>query len=103
MPHFPKPAEAYIISEALARGVGTVEPTRDARDDWCRVIKEMAVLNAEFETSRAPGYCNDEGGGAGEGIRSHLGEPYGPGFYAFGELLAQWRATGNMEGMEPRS
>ena len=41
-----------------------------------------------------------EGGGGGEGIRSHLGEPYGPGFYAFGELLAQWRAAGNMQGME---
>ncbi len=42
-------------------------------------------------------------GGGGEGVRSHLGEPYAPGFYAFGELLAQWRATGNMEGMQLRS
>jgi hypothetical protein len=55
-----------------------------------------------FETSCTPSYYNKEGGG-GEGIRSHLGAPYGPGFYAFGELLAQWRATGNMEGMELRS
>lgn len=31
---------------------------------------------------------------------SHLGEPYGPGFYAFGELLAKWRANGIMEGMQ---
>ena len=67
------------------------------------VIKETAVPNTEFETSCTPGYYNNEGGGGGEGIRSHLGEPYGPGFYAFGELLAQWRANGNMEGMELRS
>ena len=94
---------AYIISEALARGVTTVEPSQYAQDDWCQLIKETAVPNAEFERSCTPGYYNNEGGGGGEGIRSHLGEPYGPGFYAFGELLAQWRATGNMEGMELRS
>ena len=46
------------------------------------------MSNTEFETSCTPGYYNNEGGGGGEGIRSHLGEPYGPGFYAFGELFA---------------
>jgi cyclohexanone monooxygenase len=50
-----------------------------------------------------PGYYNNEGGGAGaaegEGIRSHIGEPYGPGFYAFGDLLAEWRDKGDMDGL----
>jgi cyclohexanone monooxygenase len=94
---------AYIISQALARGVSVVEPTRDAQDGWCRLIKETSVTNAEFETACTPGYYNNEDGGGGEGIRSHLGEPYGPGFYAFGELLAQWRAAGNMQGMQVTS
>jgi cyclohexanone monooxygenase len=94
---------AYVISEALRRGVAAVEPTRDAQDEWCRIIKETAVPNSEFETSCTPGYYNNEGGGGGEGIRSHLGEPYGPGFYAFGELLAQWRADAKLQGMELRS
>lgn len=94
---------AYIISEALARGAAVVEPTCRAQDDWCRVIDETAVPNAKFEISCTPGYYNNEGGGGGEGIRSHLGEPYGPGFYAFGDLLAQWRADGDLEGLELRS
>jgi cyclohexanone monooxygenase len=34
-----------------------------------------------------------------EKIRSHLGEPYGPGFYAFEPLLEAWRAMGDLEGL----
>ena len=59
--------------------------------------------NTEFETSRPPGYYDNGGGGGGEGIRSHLGEPYGRGFYAFGELPVQCRSKGSMEQMELRS
>lgn len=54
-----------------------------------------------------PGYYNNEGGGPGseqgEGIRSHLGEPYGPGFYAFGDLLKEWRDKGDLDDLELRS
>lgn len=91
----------YIASEALTRGAVIVEPTQRAQDDWCRVIRETAVVSTEFETSCTPVYYNNEGGG--EGIRPHLGEPYGPGFYAFDELLAEWRAEGGLEGLELRS
>ncbi|BBZ50138.1 NAD(P)/FAD-dependent oxidoreductase [Mycobacterium heidelbergense] len=94
---------AYIISEALARGAATVEPTRAAQDEWCAAIRETAIDNSAFDLECTPGYYNNEGGGAGapegEGIRSHLGEPYGPGFYAFGELLAEWRDEGDLDGL----
>src|SRR6202042_2699254 len=30
---------AYVISEALARGAVTVEPSRDAQDDWVRITR----------------------------------------------------------------
>jgi cyclohexanone monooxygenase len=90
---------AYIISEALARGAVTVEPSQQAQDEWCRVIRDSAVDNTQFERECTPGYYNNEGGGGGEGIRSHLGEPYGPGFYAFGELLAEWRDGGDLDGL----
>ena len=43
-----------------------------------------------------PGYYNNEGGKV---IRSHLGEMYGPGFYAFEELLRVWRDKGDMAGL----
>jgi cyclohexanone monooxygenase len=91
---------AYIIAEALNRGLTTVEPSQAAQDGWCRTIKDTYVDNSAFDAECTPGYYNNEGGGGGEGIRSHLGEPYGPGFYAFGELLAAWRARGDLEGLE---
>ncbi|EKF22492.1 pyridine nucleotide-disulfide oxidoreductase family protein [Mycolicibacterium hassiacum DSM 44199] len=90
---------AYIIAEALKRGATVVEPTKQAQDAWCRTIKETAVDTSAFDAECTPGYYNNEGGGGGEGLRSHLGEPYGPGFYAFADLLAEWRARGDLDGL----
>ena len=94
---------AYIIAEALARGVQTVEPNEEAQDEWCKTIRETAIDNSAFDLDCTPGYYNNEGGGTGavdgEGIRSHLGEPYGPGFYVFGDLLAAWREKGDLDGL----
>jgi cyclohexanone monooxygenase len=90
---------AYIISEALARGVTTVEPTKDAQDEWCNTIRETAIDLSQFNSQCTPGYYNNEGGGGGEGIRFYLGEPYGPGFYAFGDVLAAWRDKGDLDGL----
>ncbi|WP_299564408.1 NAD(P)/FAD-dependent oxidoreductase [uncultured Mycolicibacterium sp.] len=90
---------AYIIAETLKRGAVTVEPTLQAQEQWCRTIRETAVDNSDFDAQCTPGYYNNEGGGGGEGLRSHLGEPYGPGFYAFAELLEDWRARGDLDGL----
>jgi len=94
---------AYIIAEALARGATTVEPSQQAQDEWCATVRDTAIDNSAFDAECTPGYYNNEGGGAGaaegEGIRSHLGEPYGPGFYAFEDLLRAWRDTGDLEGL----
>jgi len=90
---------AYVIAEALARGVNVVEPSQEAQDEWCATIRETAIDNSAFDAQCTPGYYNNEGGGGGEGIRSHLGEPYGPGFYAFGDLLKAWREKGDLEGL----
>jgi len=85
---------AHIIKEVMARGAATIEPTKEAQDGWCRIIRETAVINRQ-SLDCTPGYFNDEGSG-----RSALfGEPYGPGFYAFDDLLKLWRAKGDFEGM----
>ena len=91
---------AYIIQQALARGATTVEPSQDAQDAWVETIRATAVSDPEYAEACTPGYYNNEGGGGGEGIRSHLGEPYGPGFYAFDDLLRAWRDKGDMEGLD---
>jgi cyclohexanone monooxygenase len=90
---------AYIIAEAMARGATTVEPSQHAQDDWGKAIRDNAIDNSAFDAQCTPGYYNNEGGGGGEGIRSHLGEPYTPGFYAFGDLLAGWRDKGDLDGL----
>ncbi|OBF46284.1 monooxygenase [Mycobacterium sp. 852002-50816_SCH5313054-b] len=90
---------AYIISEAIKRGVATVEPSQEGQDNWVTTIRELAIDNSAFEVTCTPGYYNNEGGGGGEGIRSFLGEPYSPGFFVFDDLLREWRDKGDLDGL----
>ena len=87
---------AYIVAEARARGAAAVEPSAEAQDQWCTTIRENAMDNMAFVRECTPGYYNNEGE---EKVRSHLGEPYGPGFYAMEDVLRAWRGTGEMEGL----
>ena len=91
---------AYIIAEAQKRGATTVEPSQRAQDAWVATVRELSVDNTAFELSCTPGYYNNEGRGGAEGNGSFLGDFYAPGFYAFDELLAQWRAGGELDGLE---
>ena len=84
---------------ATGRGAATVEPSQESQDNWVRTIRELATDDGGFLASCTPGYYNNEGGGGGEGIRSALGEPYGLGFYAFDELLQEWRDKGDLDGL----
>jgi cyclohexanone monooxygenase len=94
---------AYLVSQTLARGAATLEPSREAQDAWVRIIRETAAGDPGFLRECTPGYYNNEGE---ERLRTHLGEPYGPGFYAFDRLLREWRDKGDLEGLvlgrEPR-
>jgi cyclohexanone monooxygenase len=87
---------AYLIKETVARGESTVEPTEEAVEQWCTTVRETAVDNTNFQRECTPGYYNNEGE---QTIRSHLGEPYWPGFYAMEDLLQQWRDSGEMQGL----
>ncbi|WP_179469110.1 flavin-containing monooxygenase [Mycolicibacterium vinylchloridicum] len=91
---------AYIIAEAQNRGATTVEPSQDGQDAWVATVRELAIDNSAFELSCTPGYYNNEGRGGAEGNGSFLGDFYSPGFYAFDDLIAQWRATGHLDGLE---
>ena len=87
---------AYIVSQALARGASTVEPAEEAVDQWCTTVRETAIDNTAFQRECTPGYYNNEGE---QLIRSHLGEPYWPGFYAMEDVLQTWRDSGEMKGL----
>ena len=93
---------AYVIAEALNRGATVVEPSQQGQDAWVNTIRELAFDNSAFDLSCTPGYYNNEGRGFGDASRSFLGEVYSPGFYAFDDLLKQWREAGDLEGLELR-
>ncbi|MFP5306207.1 MAG: monooxygenase, partial [Gammaproteobacteria bacterium] len=86
----------YIAAEALKRGAATVEPSLEAQDAWISHLRETAVDVTPFARECTPGYFNNEGE---KKLRWFLGEPYGPGFYAFEQLLQNWRAQGALAGL----
>ncbi|QEN14084.1 flavin-containing monooxygenase [Mycolicibacterium sp. ELW1] len=90
---------AYIIAEAQRRGATTVEPSQEGQDAWVSTVRELSIDNSAFELSCTPGYYNNEGRGGSENNGSFLGDFYSPGFYAFDELLADWRAAGDLDGL----
>ncbi len=91
---------AFIIAEAQNRGATTVEPSQEAQDAWVHTVREVAIDNSAFELSCTPGYYNNEGRGGAVGNGSFLGDFYSPGFYAFDELIAEWRDKGDLDGLE---
>ncbi len=91
---------AYILGEAQRRGAITVEPAVEGQDAWVRTVRELAIDNSAFELTCTPGYYNNEGRGGAEGNGSFLGDFYSPGFYAFDDLLSEWRDKGDLDGLE---
>jgi cyclohexanone monooxygenase len=87
----------YIIKEALGRGATTVEPTQEAQEEWVATIRKLALTNRDFQESCTPGYYNNEGG---RRTGSLNGETYTPGINAFNKLIAEWRAQGDLKGLE---
>jgi cyclohexanone monooxygenase len=91
---------AYIIAEAQNRGSTTVEPSQEGQDAWVQTVRELAIDNSAFELSCTPGYYNNEGQGGAVKNGAFLGDFYSPGFYAFDELIAEWREKGDLDGLE---
>lgn len=94
---------AYILAEAQNRGATTVEPSDEGQSTWVATVRELAIDNSAFELSCTPGYYNNEGRGGAEGNGSFLGDFYSPGFYAFDDLLAEWRDKGDLDGLTLKS
>jgi hypothetical protein len=87
---------AYIVKEALARGLRAVEPSHEAQEQWVRTLRSTAIDLTEVQRECTPSYFNNEGA---EKIRWYLGESYGPGWDAFERLVQDWREKGDMEGL----
>ena len=88
---------AYIVKEASARGATTVEPSQRAQDEWVRMSREKLFIDQQFWQLCTPSFYNHEG----EALSSYpvFGEPYWAGFYAFDQLMKEWRDKGDLQGL----
>ena len=95
---------AYIIKEALGRGLAAVEPSLEAEEAYIEHLRATAIDMSDFQAECTPSYYNNEGQKVedekGEKqFRYFLGEPYGPGWAAFEAMLEAWRDKGDLEGL----
>jgi cyclohexanone monooxygenase len=88
---------AYVLGEARARGATCIETSQQAEDDWVRQIVELSQMNVAFLESCTPGYYNNEGRPAERSARDGW---YGGGSPAFISQLEEWRARGDLAGLE---
>lgn len=88
---------AYIISEALKRGLQAVEPTKEAQEAYVRHFEEVEVDTSQFQRECTPSYFTNEGQVKAPWA---LFRGYGPGWGAFEQMLQDWRDAGSMEGLE---
>jgi cyclohexanone monooxygenase len=88
---------SYIVRESFARQARTVEVSDVAECSWVETVKSLAILRQKFLEECTPGYYNNEGQPS---MRAAQNAPYGAGPIAFVKLLEDWRAKGNLEGLE---
>jgi len=92
---------AAVVHHALETGVTRVEATAEAQAAWVALIEgsERTMLG---DAECTPGYYNNEGGPIGRRERLNGGGyPLGP--VAFWELMEQWRASGQFDGLALQS
>jgi cyclohexanone monooxygenase len=88
---------AYILRHATDRAVSTIEVSEAAEAEWVETIIRLAVLAQQFLEDCTPGYYNNEGK---PGERSGQNGFYGGGSVEFFRVLQEWRASGELPGLE---
>lgn len=86
----------YLIRQTQDKGALAIEPSEAAQDQWVSHIRETAIDLTDAVRSCTPGYYNNEGE---ETVRWYLGETYGPGWFAFLDLMDEWRSGDRLPGM----
>jgi cyclohexanone monooxygenase len=88
---------AYMVKQARERGASVLEPTAEAEEAYVQEVRSLARMGQRFYSECTPGYYNSEGqAGNRQGFFSDM---YGAGPLRFFELLAEWRATGELPGV----
>ena len=88
---------AWIIAEALRRGIKVVETTQAAQDAYVKTFNEIKLDISAMQARCPPGYFNNEGAANNKWA---LFPGWGYGWDHFEGMLAEWREQGDMAGME---
>ena len=76
----------------------TLDVSERAEADWVQKVVDASVANIGFLESCTPGYYNNEG--QPNGLLLRRNGTYAPGIMAFSKVLDDWRAEGNLAGIE---
>jgi cation diffusion facilitator CzcD-associated flavoprotein CzcO len=87
----------YMVSQARARGAAALEPTAEAVQSYVDEVRSLARMGQRFYAECTPGYYNSEG--AAGNRQGFFSEMYGAGPLPFFQILAAWRASGEMPGI----
>jgi cyclohexanone monooxygenase len=87
---------AYIVSEAHKRGAAAVEPSQAAMDSYVSHMRQNEFDTSGFLGECTPGYFNNVGEAKPKWA---LFRGYLPGWKAFQQMLTDWRAKGDLEGL----
>ena len=91
---------AYVVAEAIARGVRTVVATAEAEADWVATIAtRVAAGDPTFADSCTPSYFNNEGKVDARILAKNF---FVGGPTEFAGVLAAWREDGSMTGLALR-
>jgi len=90
---------AYVIHRAVEKGIRSLEVTEEAEAAWVDAVIGRSGFATDFAESCTPGYYNSEGQ---PGKTSRQNGFYFGGPTEFVEILEQWRADGEMKGLQCR-
>lgn len=91
---------AYILSELRERKATVVEATAEGEQEYVDEIRAKSTVGARFYAECTPGYYNGEGKVGNRG--GFFSDMYGDGSIRFFKVLEQWRAAGDLNGLELR-
>jgi len=92
---------AWVVRRCLDEGVTEIEATQAGQDAWFQILMANMSSLAMFYAQCTPSYMNGEGSreASAAAIRSI---PFFGGTLEYIEILRQWRAAGDLAGLETR-
>jgi len=88
---------AYVVKTAQDRQATRIEATKEAEEAWVQTIIGSALNRQRFAEECTPGYYNNEGQPSALAARNGS---FGGGSIAFIKMLEDWRAAGELKGLE---